>query len=315
MTLLTLAVAAVLAQAAEPAAKPPAAEPSPADQAALAAERTAQAAEKTAQAVERLANVLAPVAEEKKPEAKKPDLWVGSVGLGVAFITGNTQTLTLTANLAADRKWDAWSLGLRASGAYGLANPAANVADSVAQTTARRAGGSIRGDRAFGSFASLFALAGIEFDHVKNIESREFGELGTGLTFFSVKEKELEKLFLRLDLALRAGYETRFRYFPTPAGVDPYAIVILAPRAALTFRWTLNTHLRLSEELEFVPFLLAPVSGRLLINDTTKLSANITETMALTTALIINYDSMPPPSTPAKLTTDVALTVGVEAAL
>ena len=127
-------------------------------------------------------------------------------------------------------------------------------------------------------------------------------------------EKDVERLFLRLDVALRGGYETRWRYFPTEAGVDPYGVPILAPRVAGTFRWSLNKHLRLSEELEFVPFLLAPVSGRLLINNTTKLNANVTETVALTAALVINYDSMPPPSTPAKLTTDVALTVGVEAA-
>lgn len=310
MTLLTVAVAAVLAQAAEPAAPPPS--PTPAVELSPA-ERTAQAAEKTAQAVERLANVLAPAGEAKKPEEKKPDQWAGSAGVGLAFITGNAQMLTLTANLSAERSWGDWSLGLRAGGAYGLSNPSANVADSTSQTTARRANGTVRGARAFG-FASIYALGGVEFDHMKNIESREFGELGTGLTFFNVKEKDDEKLFLRLDLAVRAGYETRFRYFPTEAGVDPYAIVILAPRAALTFRWNLNQHLRLSEELEIIPFLLAPTTGRLLINNGTKLSAAITEKVALTTALMINYDSMPPPSTPAKLTTDVALTVGVEAA-
>jgi len=311
MTLLTFTVAAVLAQAAEPTTTPtptPAAELTP-------AERTAIAAEKTAQAVERLAGVLAPVSEEKKPE-KKPDLWSGSAGLGVTFITGNMQNLMLTANLTAERKWDNWSLGLRAGGAYGLTNATANVADSASQTTARRANGTIRGARGFG-LASIYVLGGAEFDHVKNVESREFGEAGTGLTFFDVKEnnaEKAEKLYLRVDIAMRGGYETRFRYFPTPAAVDPYGIVILAPRAALTFRWNLNKHVRVSEELEFIPFLLAPTTGRLLINDTTKLSANVTETIALTTALVINYDSMPPPSTPAKLTTDVALTVGVEAA-
>lgn len=319
MTLLTFAVAAVLAQAAEPTPTPsptPAAEPSPADKAALAAERAALAAERTAQAVERLAGVLAPAAEEKKPGPPKPDLWSGSAGLGVTFITGNMQVLTLTANLTAERIWGDWSLGLRAGGAYGLTNATANVADTAAQTTARRANGTVRGARSFG-LASIYALGGAEFDHVKNVESREFGEAGTGLTFFDVKEPgpaKAEKLYLRLDLAMRAGYETRFRYFPTAARVDPYGIVILAPRVAATFRWNLNQHVRISEELEIIPFLLAPTTGRLLINDTTKLSANITPSIALTTALVINYDSMPPPSTPAKLSTDVALTVGVEAA-
>ena len=174
--------------------------------------------------------------------------------------------------------------------------------------------GTLRGDRSFGGFASLFVLVGEEFDHVKNIETRTVGELGTGLTFFNQKDGDLERLFLRLDLALRAGYETRFQYFPAEAAVDPYAIVILAPRAALTFRWSLNKHLRLSEELEVMPFLLEPTAGRLLLNSTTKLNAQLTDNVSLTTSLLINYDSKPPVSTPPRVSTDVALTVGVEAA-
>ncbi len=321
--LLSLALTAVLSQAdaAAPAeAAPAVVEQSAADRAAAAAQKAAESAEKAAVAVQRIADAMAPAtAPTDVAEPRKDSGWNGNLGLGLSFITGNTQTLTLTGSVSADRKWDVWALGLRFNGAYGLANPTANIEGSTSQTTARRAMGTIRGDRSFGTgFASLFALGGFEFDHVKNIESRSVGELGTGLTFFDTKQGDVDKLYLRLDLAARAGYETRHQYFGTPGPIDPYGLIILAPRAALTFRWAFSKDVRLSEEIEFIPFLLAPNAGRLLINNTTKLNARLTEALSLSTSLLINHDSMPPqpsdPMAPQRLTTDVALTAGVEAA-
>lgn len=248
-------------------------------------------------------------------DAKKKDVWIGNVGLGLTFITGNSQTLTLTGSAAADRKWEKWALGIRLNGAYGLANPDTN-ASAVANITARRGMGTVRLDRTLGdSFAALFALVGSEFDHMKSIESRNIGELGAGLTFFNKKEGDLEKFYLRLDLAMRAGYETRFQYFPTPGMVTDYGIVLLAPRAAITLRWSFSKDVRLTEELEFIPFLLAPTSGRLLLNNNTKLSARLTENLALNTGILVNFDSMPPVGADGstRKQTDVALTVGLEA--
>lgn len=319
MSMLGLTVVVFLAQADAPKDEAKAVEAAkvvdPAERAALAAERAAVAAEKTAQAAGRIADAL--YGNEVKPTAAgevKPEHWRGTIGLGLTYLTGNAEMLTLTGNVAADRKWDLWSLAIRASGAYGVSNPAANVADSVSQVTARRAAGTVRGDRAFGSFASLFVLGGAEFDHVKNVEAREFGEAGTGLTLLNEKHTDYEKAFLRLDLAIRAGNETRVQYFPYVKPVDPYQIVILAPRAALTFRWAFNKDVRFSEELEAIPSVLAPTSGRLLVNNTTKFNARLTENVTLATALVVNFDSMPPPTTPVKRNTDVALTFGVEAA-
>lgn len=315
--LLSFALVAVLSQA-DATVTQPTPELSAADKAAAAAQKAAEAAEKAAAAAQRIAEAVAPTAPAVAA-APKDQGWVGNVGLGLSFITGNTQTLTLTGSASADKKWEVWALGLRLSGAYGLANPTANVEGSTAQTTARRAMGTLRGDRSFGAgFASIFILGGAEFDHVKNIESRSIGEAGTGLTFFNQKLNDLEKLYLRLDLAARAGYETRFQYFGTPGRIDPYGIVILAPRVALTFRWAFSKDVRFTEELEFIPFVLAPNAGRLLVNNTTKLNARLTESLSIATSLLINHDSMPPqPSDPAaakRLNTDVALTVGLEAA-
>jgi putative salt-induced outer membrane protein YdiY len=317
--LLALALSTVLAQSDATATQPVPSEPqSAADKAADAALKAAEAAQKAAEAAMRIADAVAPApaaaATPASPAAAEG--WKGSVGLGLTFITGNSQTLTLTGTAAADRKWDAWSLGIRLGGAYGLANPDTNTVGTIAATTARRANGTIRGDRAFGGFASIFVLAGSEFDHMKNIESRTIGEAGAGLTFFNKKEGDLERLYLRVDLAARGGYESRFQYFPTPAAVNPYGIIILAPRAAVTFRWGFSKDVRISEEIEFIPFVLAPALGRLLINNTTKLNARLTENLSLSTAFVLNFDSQPPEGAGGlkRKETDVALTVGLEAA-
>lgn len=314
MSVIGLTLAALLTQA-EPAVAVP--ELSAADRSAAAAEKAAEAAQKAAEAAQRIADVIAPLPPAAAaPAEKKKEGWIGNLGIGLTFITGNSQMLTLTGSGAADRKWGDWALGVRLSGAYGLSNPDTNATGNASSTTARRAASTVRGDRTFGgSFASLFVLAGSEFDHMKNIESRNIGEVGTGLTFFNKKEGDLEKLYLRLDLAMRAGYETRFQYFPVPGSVKDYGIIILAPRAALTFRWNFSKDVRLTEELEFIPFLLSPTLGRLLINNNTKLGARLTESLALTTALLVNFDSMPPEGSGGlkRKETDVALTVGLEA--
>lgn len=288
-----------------------------AQRAAEAAQKAAEAAQKAAEAVTRIADVMAPPAAVAAAANATPDeKWVGNVGLGLTFITGNAQTLTLTGSASASRQFGMWMLGLKANGAYGLANPDTN-SSSVTNTTARRAMVSVRGDRAFGDgFAAIFATAGGEFDHMKNIESRGIGELGASLTFFNKKEATYEKLYLRADLAARGGHETRFQYFPTPANVDPYGVIILAPRAAITFRWGFSEYVRFSEEFEVIPYVLAPELGRTLINSTTKLNARLTETLSLATSLLLSYDSKPPVAaggSPRK-ELDVALTVGVEAA-
>jgi len=316
--LTTIALSALLSQS-DPAATQPVPTADASERAAAAAEKAAAAAEKAANAALRIADAVSPqTAANPTPAAAAGDTkesWVGNVGVGLTFITGNSQTLTLTGNAAADRKFGDWALGIRLNGAYGLANPDTSAA-APASTTARRAAASIRGDRSFGAgFASIFALAGSEFDHMKNIESRSIGEVGAGLTFFNKKEGDLEKLYLRLDLAARSGYETRFQYFPTPSSVTDYGIVILAPRAAITFRWNFSKDVRFTEELEFIPFVLAPTAGRLLINNNTKLAARLTEHLALTTSVLVNFDSQPPVSASGmrRKETDVALTAGLEA--
>lgn len=322
MLLTTFALAAVLAQDPTVTTPTPAAAPSDSDKALSAAQKAAEAAEKAAQAVEKMAALLTPK-DEAAAAAPSASGWAGSAGVGFSFITGNTQTLTLTGNVAVDKKWTDWALGIRLSGAYGLANPTANVVNTPTNVTARRAAGTVRGDRSFGTgIVSVFVLGGAEFDHMKNIEFRGLGEAGASFTIFNKKETDYEKLFLRADVAARAGYETRYQYFPGPnlnaKAVDPYGIIILAPRAAVTLRWGINKHVKFSQEFEFIPFLLAPDFGRLLMNSNTKFSARITESLALQFGVLLAYDSKPPGpaqgSPGARLPLDASITGGVELA-
>lgn len=305
--LTTILVAAVLSQA-------DVAEKSPAERAAIAAEKAADAAVKAAEATQRIADRIAPApAPAAAGAAPSASSWAGTAGLGLSLLGGNTSTITITGNVGLDRKWDDWTLGIRATGAYGLANADTSVGSTTAtQTLNRRASATVRGDRSFGGFVAAFALAGAEFDHVKNIESRAYGDLGASFTVFNEKEGDLEKLFLRLDLALRFGRETRFTYFPVPASIAPYEIWILSPRVAGTFRWALNKNFRITEEFEVLPFMLPPTTGRFLINTNTRLNTRITENVSLTVGFLLNVDTQPPKA--SLRVYDYALTAGAEAA-
>lgn len=305
----SLLVAVLLTQAPDAAV----AEKSAAERAAVAAEKAAEAAAKAAEAAQRIADRVAPApAAAAAAAAPSASSWAGTAGLGLSLLGGNTQTITFTGSVGLDKKWELWTLGIRATGAYGLTNPdTSEGSTSVAQTVARRAAATVRGDRSFGGFVAAFALAGAEFDHVKNIESRAYGEAGASFTVFNEKEGDLEKTFLRLDVALRGGRETRFTYFPTPAAVNPYEIWILAPRVAATFRWALNKNFRISEEFEVLPFMLPPTTGRFIINSNTKLNARITESVSLTLGFLLNVDTQPPKATLRPY--DYALTAGAEA--
>ncbi|MDX2012287.1 MAG: DUF481 domain-containing protein [Myxococcaceae bacterium] len=290
------------------------AETSAAERAALAAEKAAEAAAKAAEAAQRIADRVAPPAPAAAPAAApSAGAWAGTAGLGLSLLGGNAQTITLTANVGVDKKWELWTLGIRATGAYGVTNPdTTDTSTTVAQTVARRAGATVRGDRSFGGIVAAFLLGGFEFDHVKNIESRSFGEAGASFTVFNEKVEDLEKVFFRLDAALRGGYETRFTYFPAPAPVMTPSVAILAPRIAGTFRWALNKNFRISEEFEALFNFLPPIAGRVLLNSNTKLNARVTESVSLALGFLINIDTQPPAANLRPF--DYALTAGAEAA-
>lgn len=323
MTPLTLTLVSLLAQQPMVAPAAPTTE-SIAERAAASAAKAAEAAERAAVAAEKAAAAAQQAAEAKAPAtppatpaadaaaapapAEKKETWNGLVGVGLVSLSGNAEALTFTANAAADRKFGPWALGFRANGAYGQARP---TPEQDAQVIALRASATARGDRSVASFASIYALAGAETDHVKSVEARGFGEVGTGLTFYEKKIDDWERAYIRGDLAFRYSYESRFQYYATPTvpvGVLPSATLV-APRAGLVFRYALNKEIRFSEELEFLPNLAG--AARFLLNSNSKLNARLTESLSIAASFLVNYDSSP---AGGKRPLDTALTLGLEAA-
>lgn len=236
--------------------------------------------------------------------APNPDGWKGTIGIGLVAIAGNAESLNVNATASMDKKWGEWGFGTRFNGAYGQAR-----SDTTAtQVSAYRAALTLRGDRNVSSFASIFLLAGADTDHVKSIEARGFGELGTGIKFYERKEDDLEKLYLRADVGFRYGYETRYQYYGTGAPAPLPSLVTLGPRVAATARTAPSKRFRLSEEAEFIPMVLGP--SRYLINSTTKVNARITDGLSFVAALLVAFDSLP---APGKKDTDLTLTMGLEA--
>lgn len=282
MSLSPFALAFLLAQA-----------PAPAPEAAPAAPVSEAAPE---------AAVVAPA----PPVVEKPvDPWVGSVGLGLIFLTGNANSITGTANAQADKKWGEWSIGLRANGAYGQSQP---DSASAPETTALRAAFLARGERGIIGLASLYLNGAVETDHVKSLEYRAGGEAGSGLTFVNYKIEDLEKMLLRLDVAFRYSHEANYTYFPLPVFGSYAQRDVVAPKLGLAFRYALTKDIKFSEEAEVVTNLLGSV--RVLVNSNTKFSARLVSALSLTVSFLVSYDSIP---AVGKKATDTALTVGFEA--
>lgn len=298
MTLLSLALAASLAQATP----------------VVAAPAESGEALKSAQ--------VAPANLPPKPG------WSGYANANLSFITGNAQSLTVTFGVGALRTWDKWALGLKGWLAYGSGTPFGGQYAVLALY----GGVNIRGDRIINKLISVFAAFTEEFDHLKSIETRSAVDLGVGFNILNWGVKDWEKLYLRIDVGLRGGYETHFQYYPaverplTKAQWEqsPYGAAILAQRTGLTFRWSPIKNLRISEELEVIPYLIptgAATPGRVLVNNTLKVSVQITSFLSLVATYAIYFDSQPPPglAIPPSLVAlnrtplDQVLTVGVAA--
>ncbi len=313
MTLLALALTSLLTQA-DPSSNERAA--AAAEKAAESAERAAVAAEKAAAALQKLAELqaaaagVAPAAAPAADAAPAPEVWKGLLGIGLISLTGNSESITGTVTAQADRKLGKWAIGFRAGGAYGQTR--SNVVGDGDQVTAYRAMLAGRVDRKIASFASLYLLAGVENDHVKSVELRGYGEFGCGITFFEKKEGDLEKVYLRGDIAFRVAEETRFQYygdanFPKNTGLP--SVLMAAPRIGLAFRYAMSKDIRFSEEAEVLPNVIG--DSRFLFNSTTKLNARLTETFSVNLSFLLTHDSNPAGK---KQPTDTALTLGVEAA-
>ncbi|MFL5353284.1 DUF481 domain-containing protein [Archangium sp.] len=321
-----------------PAAKPPAqAEATTPDSSAAAAERAASSAERAAAAAERAAEANARMAEaieqlakgiartanpaepppeapetpaEKKAEAKaeaKKDVWDVTVGMGLIFITGNASTVTFNGLATAERKTEHWIYSVKATGVYGESRPpgvAGEVDQPVSSVTALGAAMQLRGDRRFTDKVSGYLLGSGDTDHVKSIEFRGAGEAGIGVIWWDEKRKDGGEAFLRTDVAFRYARELRFQYYPTRTDVPDVSLG--GPRFGVAFRYGLNKDVAFLEEFSVLPSLIE--GSRLLANSQTQLNVKLTQTLAVSTTFLLQYDSEP---APGKVPTDTSLAVSV----
>lgn len=291
---------------------------SSAERAAAAAERAAEANARMAEAIESLARGLArtaPPAEQsaaekppetaaEKKEAAKKDVWDVTVGLGLIFITGNASTVTFNGLVAAERKTENWIYSVKASGVYGESRPPGLEGEvvTVASVTALNAALQLRGDRRFSEKISGYLLGAVDTDHVKSMEFRGAGEAGLGIIWLDTKRSDGGDAFLRTDLAFRYARETRFQYYPTRMNLPDVSLG--GPRFGVAFRYGIAKDVAFLEELSVLPSLID--DSRLLVNSQTQLSVRLTQTLAIATTFLFQYDSLP---AAGKLPTDTSLSV------
>lgn len=283
------------------------------ERAVLAAERAAAAAEKAAlaaeSAVRAAATTATPAAATAEASSSKPSAasaWTGNAGLGLIMLSGNANSITVSATAGVQRKTELWILNLKAFGAFGQQTGSAAGASPV--VVAYNAGLEAQGDWRFNSWVSAFVGGGVDTDHVKSVEIRGFGQGGIGLMWLDEKEKDLQKILLRTDLSLRYSRENRFQYYPNM--LDQPDVDLLAPRFAATFRYALNAGVVFQQEAEVLPNILG--GGRFLINTLTKVSAQLIDHLSIGTSFAVKHDSQP---APGRISTDTALLVGIEASL
>jgi putative salt-induced outer membrane protein YdiY len=289
-----------------------------AERAAAAAEKAAEASSRMAAAVERLTEALgktptagaapAPAAApaEKKEEPLKEDPWKGSVGLGLISLSGNASTLTFNGLASAERKTKGWIYALKAQGVYGRSTlPATETEAERSQVVALGANVDLRVDRRFTPAISGYLLAGVLTDHVKSVEVRGTGEAGAGISWWDEKTPDGRSSSLRMDLAFRFFRETRFQYYPLR--MDLPDVDLGGPRVGVAFSYGLSKDTVFTEEAEAIPNVLG--GARLLVNSTSKLTVGLSDSLAVSTSFVLQYDSAPPPG---KVSTDTALAANVQ---
>jgi len=301
-------------------------------QAAQAAQQAAEAAQKAAQAAQQALMVMvaqqkpppgeeaASSAEAKAQEAveKPPSAWTTAANFGLMFLAGNSSSITLNGRLALTRKTENWILGGRAYGAYGRARPtgAEHFTDIAVQ-----GGADFRADRRFNLMLSGYSLSGIDFDHIRFIEARPFAELGTGVIWVDNKVGNVQKTLLSTDFGLRYAYESRFRYYPTAKEIallppedvptEPRNlpnVQVVAPRAALNFRYMLTEGVTFGEDFEVLLNVIE--AKRFWVNSATRVLVRLSQVFSVSTALTFKYDSEPPEGA-QKL--DTVLSLGLDA--
>lgn len=311
MTSLPLLVATILVTQAQPdtAAEAAARAAAAAEKAAQAAAIAAEAAVKVAEAAARVSAVvpakLEVPAAAAAPAAPAGAAWSGTVGLGFISLTGNSRTVTFTANAAAERKSEDWIYSGKVYGNYGQ-NRAAGATET--DTVAEAAGALLRLDRRFGARYSVYALAAADTDHVKSVELRTAGEIGATVGWVDAAGATGWTTSLRTDFGFRVSEERRYQYYPTALEVDDETLV--APRAGLVFKYAVSKDVLFTEEAEVLPNVVG--DSRVLVNSVSKVSTRLSRTLAFGIAYTVMHDSAP---APGKVATDTTLALTLDVLL
>ncbi|HEY3450506.1 MAG TPA: DUF481 domain-containing protein [Myxococcales bacterium] len=299
------------------------------ERSAAAVEKAADAAMKAAEAAQRAAEAAAGAASKAAapapapapapaqvaapgpidapaPGAPAPAVWTGSTAVSLVSLSGNSESIAVTLNAAAERKSENWILGLKAAGSYGEAKAAVGGAGGAWAINALNATVQARAAFRFTPRYSAYLVLGIDTDHVASVEERPFGEAGIGILWLDEMEGDLSKLKLNTDIAFRYAKEMRFQYYPVKTNIDD--VDFAAPRIGLAFRYALNKNVIFTEDAEVLPNVIG--DARWLVNSNTKIAARVVNPLSIYISLLVKYDSRP---AVGKVDTDTALAFGVEA--
>jgi hypothetical protein len=235
-----------------------------------------------------LASILPTLAlAQEAPPAPRPVEWKGTVGAGLILTGGNSESTTVNGAAAASRETFGWISSLKADATYGKSRPAAGGAQVV---SAYKGGGLLRLDRKFGDTWTVYAMAGVTFDHVASIEYRSAYELGVSAQWVEEKVGDWTRLMLRTDLGFQYGHESRWDYYgPTPGALP--GVEVVAPRLGLAFRYGFSKDSFFTEDAEYLPTLTS--GGRWLAKTVSKISSRLVGAVAVGASYTLTYDSDP----------------------
>src|SRR6185369_2383878 len=152
-------------------------------------------------ATRRLAEAAERISPPPPPEAPPapPSKWKTNVTGGLTWVTGNVTSFAFVGNASTTRKVDKTIFVAKASAGYGekLIDPALGPNEVLLY----QMGVSAQFDYRFTPLISAFLGAGVDADHVKSIEHREYGDAGLGVLWLDAKEgpagKQYQKVLLK----------------------------------------------------------------------------------------------------------------------
>jgi putative salt-induced outer membrane protein YdiY len=205
--------------------------------------------------------------------------------IGFVNTTGNAELTSISADQALKFTVGPWALRQTFGTVYG--ENAGTVNTSLWRAN-------VRGDRAFGTVASLFVLSAWDRNTFAGIDSRLEEALGVALKAISSERRTLSFEFGGGAVQQWSGDEGGYTSFPSA-------------RASSTYRQNFTTAAYFQQAVEVLPNLRE--SKDLRINTESALVAPISSNIGLKMSYVIRYDGLPQPGFK---TTDGILTTGLQ---